>query len=197
MSTALGQEPNILVDVFRAPEVLSIYCSVGSFDEHFIKFDVREYGVGLDLNRSSLLPKRTNTAGTKTRSAWLVTLNTVPSDLGSNPEEGMGVCKCLVPLRNRSTLNSRRAASPLVRLVEGCSGSIRELSSIPLSGAFKTSAFNPTTSAESSEVVSQPIIMAAIRLVSHSVQQQMTISVSAEAWTNGFNQLLIYKDIQP
>ncbi|GFV83120.1 uncharacterized protein TNCV_2802461 [Trichonephila clavipes] len=31
----------------------------------------------------------------------------------------MGVCKCLVPLRHGGTLNSRRAASPLVWLVEG------------------------------------------------------------------------------
>ncbi|GFW36026.1 hypothetical protein TNCV_4928901 [Trichonephila clavipes] len=42
-----------------------------------------------------------------------------PKDLGSNPEEGMVVCKCIVPSRHRSTLNSRRAASSLVRLVEG------------------------------------------------------------------------------
>ncbi|GFW94387.1 uncharacterized protein TNCV_1433221 [Trichonephila clavipes] len=35
------------------------------------------------------------------------------------PEEDMGVCKCIVPLRHGGTLNSRRAASPLVRLVEG------------------------------------------------------------------------------
>ncbi|GFX92504.1 hypothetical protein TNCV_1707801 [Trichonephila clavipes] len=31
----------------------------------------------------------------------------------------MGVCKCIVPLRLGGTLNSRRVASPLVRLVEG------------------------------------------------------------------------------
>ncbi|GFW02084.1 uncharacterized protein TNCV_4854241 [Trichonephila clavipes] len=31
----------------------------------------------------------------------------------------MDVCKCIVPLWHESTLNSRRAASPLVRLVEG------------------------------------------------------------------------------
>ncbi|GFW18859.1 hypothetical protein TNCV_5133121 [Trichonephila clavipes] len=40
-------------------------------------------------------------------------------DLGLNPEEGMGDCKCLVPLRYRNTLNSRRARSSLVKLVEG------------------------------------------------------------------------------
>ncbi|GFV95002.1 uncharacterized protein TNCV_1030001 [Trichonephila clavipes] len=31
----------------------------------------------------------------------------------------MGVCKCIVPSRHGSTLNSRRAASPLARLVVG------------------------------------------------------------------------------
>ncbi|GFV10715.1 uncharacterized protein TNCV_1755541 [Trichonephila clavipes] len=31
----------------------------------------------------------------------------------------MDVCKCIVVSRHGSTLNSRRAASPLVRLVEG------------------------------------------------------------------------------
>ncbi|GFW84029.1 uncharacterized protein TNCV_1661981 [Trichonephila clavipes] len=31
----------------------------------------------------------------------------------------MDVCKCVVPLRHGGTLNSRRAASPLVRFVEG------------------------------------------------------------------------------
>ncbi|GFU40111.1 uncharacterized protein TNCV_3767761 [Trichonephila clavipes] len=40
-------------------------------------------------------------------------------ELGSNPGEDMGVCKCIVPVRHGDTLNSRRAASPLVRLVEG------------------------------------------------------------------------------
>ncbi|GFT72676.1 hypothetical protein TNCV_755811 [Trichonephila clavipes] len=31
----------------------------------------------------------------------------------------MDVCKCVGPLQHEGTLNSRRAASPLVRLVEG------------------------------------------------------------------------------
>ncbi|GFV93526.1 uncharacterized protein TNCV_1988391 [Trichonephila clavipes] len=31
----------------------------------------------------------------------------------------MDICKCLVPSRHGSTLNSRRAAIPLMRLVEG------------------------------------------------------------------------------
>ncbi|GFW33066.1 uncharacterized protein TNCV_2109961 [Trichonephila clavipes] len=39
--------------------------------------------------------------------------------LGSNPGEDMDVCKCIVPSRHRGTLSSRRAASPLVRLVAG------------------------------------------------------------------------------
>ncbi|GFY16793.1 uncharacterized protein TNCV_4337941 [Trichonephila clavipes] len=50
---------------------------------------------------------------------WLATLTAVPLGLGSNPEEDMDVCECIVPSGHGSTLNSRRAASPLVRLVEG------------------------------------------------------------------------------
>ncbi|GFX07608.1 hypothetical protein TNCV_4158781 [Trichonephila clavipes] len=38
--------------------------------------------------------------------------------LGSNPREDMDVCKCIIPERHGGTLNSRQAASPLVRLVE-------------------------------------------------------------------------------
>ncbi|GFU32190.1 hypothetical protein TNCV_3834111 [Trichonephila clavipes] len=37
------------------------------------------------------------------------------ADLGSNPGEGMGVCKCRVPSRHGGTPNTCRAASPLVR----------------------------------------------------------------------------------
>ncbi|GFU85012.1 uncharacterized protein TNCV_1552761 [Trichonephila clavipes] len=39
--------------------------------------------------------------------------------LVSNPGEGMDVCNFIVPLWHAGTLNSRRAASPLVKLVEG------------------------------------------------------------------------------
>ncbi|GFV19416.1 uncharacterized protein TNCV_3663491 [Trichonephila clavipes] len=39
--------------------------------------------------------------------------------LGLNPGEDMDVCKCIVPARHGGTLNSRRAAIPFVRLVEG------------------------------------------------------------------------------
>ncbi|GFX53864.1 cullin-4A [Trichonephila clavipes] len=49
---------------------------------------------------------------------WLATLTAVPLRLGSNPGEGMDVFKCILPSRHGDTLNSRRAASPLVRLVE-------------------------------------------------------------------------------
>ncbi|GFX82644.1 hypothetical protein TNCV_1193191 [Trichonephila clavipes] len=48
------------------------------------------------------------------RGQWLVTLT-----LGSNPEEGMDVCKRIVPSRHGGTLNTYRAASLLVWLVEG------------------------------------------------------------------------------
>ncbi|GFU29371.1 hypothetical protein TNCV_1239781 [Trichonephila clavipes] len=43
----------------------------------------------------------------------------MPLGLGSNPGEGMDTCKCIVPSRHGGTLNSGRAASPLVRLVSG------------------------------------------------------------------------------
>ncbi|GFV80663.1 piggyBac transposable element-derived protein 4 [Trichonephila clavipes] len=50
---------------------------------------------------------------------WLATLTAVPLGLGSNPGEDTDVCKCIVPSRRGGSLNSCRAASPLVRLVEG------------------------------------------------------------------------------
>ncbi|GFS65370.1 uncharacterized protein TNCV_2451791 [Trichonephila clavipes] len=46
-------------------------------------------------------------------------LSAVPLGLGSNPGEDMDICECIVPSRHGGTLNSHRAASPLVRLVEG------------------------------------------------------------------------------
>ncbi|GFT25505.1 uncharacterized protein TNCV_3173831 [Trichonephila clavipes] len=49
---------------------------------------------------------------------WLATLASMSLGLGSNPGEDMDVCKCIVPSLHGGTLNSRRAASPLVRLVE-------------------------------------------------------------------------------
>ncbi|GFX37327.1 uncharacterized protein TNCV_76711 [Trichonephila clavipes] len=39
--------------------------------------------------------------------------------MSSNPGEDIDACKCIVPSRHGGTLNSRRAATPLVRLVEG------------------------------------------------------------------------------
>ncbi|GFU85169.1 hypothetical protein TNCV_1554321 [Trichonephila clavipes] len=39
--------------------------------------------------------------------------------LGSNPGEGMNVCKYIVPLRHGGTLSSHRAVSPLVWLMDG------------------------------------------------------------------------------
>ncbi|GFU26083.1 hypothetical protein TNCV_5105411 [Trichonephila clavipes] len=50
---------------------------------------------------------------------WLVTLSVVPKGLGSNPGEAMDVCKRIVSLWHGVTLNNRRAASPLARLMEG------------------------------------------------------------------------------
>ncbi|GFY10661.1 hypothetical protein TNCV_2194821 [Trichonephila clavipes] len=49
----------------------------------------------------------------------LATLTAMSLGLGSNPGEDMDVCKCIVPSWHGGTLNSRRAASPLVKLVEG------------------------------------------------------------------------------
>ncbi|GFU76330.1 uncharacterized protein TNCV_285301 [Trichonephila clavipes] len=40
-------------------------------------------------------------------------------DLSLNPGDDMDACKCIVPSRHGGTINSRRSASPLVRLVEG------------------------------------------------------------------------------
>ncbi|GFV27891.1 hypothetical protein TNCV_1841631 [Trichonephila clavipes] len=50
---------------------------------------------------------------------WLEMLTAVPQGLRSSPGEDMDICKCIVPLRHGGSLNSRRAASPLVWLVEG------------------------------------------------------------------------------
>ncbi|GFV50360.1 hypothetical protein TNCV_3899951 [Trichonephila clavipes] len=38
--------------------------------------------------------------------------------LGLNPGESMNICKCILPSQHGGTLNSHRAASPPVRLVE-------------------------------------------------------------------------------
>ncbi|GFX07749.1 hypothetical protein TNCV_4160181 [Trichonephila clavipes] len=43
----------------------------------------------------------------------------VPLDVGLNPGGDMHDCKYIVPSRHGGTLNSRRAASHLERLVEG------------------------------------------------------------------------------
>ncbi|GFW91489.1 transposable element Tcb2 transposase [Trichonephila clavipes] len=45
--------------------------------------------------------------------------NHMPKGMDLNPGEGMNVCKCVVPWRHGCTLQNRRPASPLVRLVEG------------------------------------------------------------------------------
>ncbi|GFU19496.1 transposable element Tcb2 transposase [Trichonephila clavipes] len=46
-------------------------------------------------------------------------LKFISQGLGSNPGEDTDVYRCIVPLRHGGTVNSRRAASPLVWLVEG------------------------------------------------------------------------------
>ncbi|GFV15431.1 uncharacterized protein TNCV_4834571 [Trichonephila clavipes] len=57
--------------------------------------------------------------GSSGHEKWLATVTTVPLGLGSNPGEDMDVCKCIVPLQHGGTLTSRRATSPLLRLMEG------------------------------------------------------------------------------
>ncbi|GFT58970.1 gag-Pol polyprotein [Trichonephila clavipes] len=61
------------------------------------------------------------TTATTTRVAhrvrWLATLTAVPLGLGLNLGDDMDVCKCLMPSRQGGTLNSRRAASPLIRVM--------------------------------------------------------------------------------
>ncbi|GFV61357.1 hypothetical protein TNCV_445731 [Trichonephila clavipes] len=51
--------------------------------------------------------------------------------LGLNFEEGINVCKCIVPLRHEDTLNRRQASSPLVR--------------IPKNVSVQTSSYNPAS----------------------------------------------------
>ncbi|GFY25557.1 hypothetical protein TNCV_2486771 [Trichonephila clavipes] len=46
-------------------------------------------------------------------------LNAVPLGMGSNPGKDRDVCKYRMPSQHGGTLNSRRAASPLVTLVNG------------------------------------------------------------------------------
>ncbi|GFV84747.1 uncharacterized protein TNCV_4297291 [Trichonephila clavipes] len=50
---------------------------------------------------------------------WLVTLTAVPLGLSLNPGEDTDVCKRIVSSRYGGTLNSRRVASPVMRLVKG------------------------------------------------------------------------------
>ncbi|GFU52914.1 uncharacterized protein TNCV_1142211 [Trichonephila clavipes] len=77
---------------------------------------VRCHGPGLALLTNGGVQQQQSPKGS---SQWLAKLTAVPLGLGSNPGEDMVVCKCTVPSRHGGTLNSRRAASPLVRLVEG------------------------------------------------------------------------------
>ncbi|GFW05749.1 uncharacterized protein TNCV_4627581 [Trichonephila clavipes] len=51
-------------------------------------------------------------------SSGIVVSDAMSLGLSSNPRESMDVCKCIEPSRHGSTLKSRRATSPLGRLVE-------------------------------------------------------------------------------
>ncbi|GFU86294.1 hypothetical protein TNCV_369501 [Trichonephila clavipes] len=59
--------------------------------------------------------------GIKSRSSGIVVSDADCCSVGTGfePGEGMDVCKCIVPARHGGTLNSHRAASLLVRFVEG------------------------------------------------------------------------------
>ncbi|GFT07505.1 hypothetical protein TNCV_2751781 [Trichonephila clavipes] len=87
----------------------------GWYKSDIIRFRIRiDYNLLFRINELHLL-----NADSKYRIPvlWLATLTAMPYGLGSNPEEDMDVCKRIVPLRHGGTLNSRRAASPLVWLV--------------------------------------------------------------------------------
>ncbi|GFX81654.1 hypothetical protein TNCV_4644931 [Trichonephila clavipes] len=71
------------------------------------------------VTKSDTTDPQRNISAICVRSLWLATLTAEPLGLGSNFGKSMDVCKCIVPLWHRDTLNSRRAANPLVRLVEG------------------------------------------------------------------------------
>ncbi|GFT17886.1 uncharacterized protein TNCV_4910591 [Trichonephila clavipes] len=51
------------------------------------------------------------------RLKWLATLIAVPFGLGSSPEEGMDVCKCIAPLRHVGTLNKHRLVPQVLSFV--------------------------------------------------------------------------------
>ncbi|GFX69109.1 cullin-4A [Trichonephila clavipes] len=53
---------------------------------------------------------------------WLATLTAESQGLGLNPGEDIDVCKCIGASRHEGTLNNRRAARLLVRLVERMRG---------------------------------------------------------------------------
>ncbi|GFS48401.1 hypothetical protein TNCV_2297401 [Trichonephila clavipes] len=64
---------------------------------------------------------------------WLATLTAVLYGLGSNPREDMDVCKRISSFAAWGTLNSRRAASPLLWLVEGEESNTRTIGDRPRS----------------------------------------------------------------
>ncbi|GFW15903.1 reverse transcriptase [Trichonephila clavipes] len=77
--------------------------------------------ISIYIDKYTAMTQKTKSFRTpwETLAPWLATLTAVPLGLGLNPGEDMNVCKSTVPSPHVNTLNSRRAASPLVRLVEG------------------------------------------------------------------------------
>ncbi|GFU06187.1 uncharacterized protein TNCV_4764971 [Trichonephila clavipes] len=81
---------------------------------------IKENGEDANVEETVKIPKIPHSEGQKTVETTIQYFDQEGAwDQGSNPGEGMDVYKCIVPLRHWSTLNSRRAASPLVRLLEG------------------------------------------------------------------------------
>ncbi|GFV51817.1 uncharacterized protein TNCV_1321731 [Trichonephila clavipes] len=69
--------------------------------------------------KSSIPNQRAHEERGKLNLRWIDGLEKNLIGPGSNPGEDMNVCKCIVILRHGGTLNSGRAASSLLWLVEG------------------------------------------------------------------------------
>ncbi|GFY30209.1 hypothetical protein TNCV_3091161 [Trichonephila clavipes] len=96
-------------EVGGSPSVKDNACCVNNADSN-TQGRLKAWGQGLvHFGASSRSPFSLNK----------IIIRIISTGLGSNPGEDMDVCKCAVPLRHGGTLNSRRATSSLVRLVEG------------------------------------------------------------------------------
>ncbi|GFX04160.1 uncharacterized protein TNCV_3973091 [Trichonephila clavipes] len=106
-------DPNFVVEILQRLPGLKSLCE---------KKDVVAYKDLLTINGTKYLTFQETARSSVYLNLRTLSMSGCPSGilgLGWNPGEGMDVCKCIVPSRHGGTLNSRRAASPLVRLVEG------------------------------------------------------------------------------